>query len=80
MVPESLTAPPKDAALLSFLFLFYLSVLSAFACSFEVTVTSVSLPPFVSRRGLSNTNQRLSAHTKICTQASACAAVVQAIA
>ena len=30
--------------------------------SFEVTVTSVSLPPFVSRRGLSNTNQRLS-HT-----------------
>ena len=26
----------------------------------EVTVTSVSLPPFVSRRGLSNTNQRLS--------------------
>ena len=28
--------------------------------SFEVTVTSVSLPPFVSRRGLSNTNQRLS--------------------
>ena len=30
------------------------------ACSFEVTVTSVSLPPFVSRRGLSNTNQRLS--------------------
>ena len=38
----------------------YLSVLSAFACSFEVTVTSVSLPPFVSRRGLSNTNQRLS--------------------
>ena len=34
--------------------------LSAFACSFEVTVTSVSLPPFVSRRGLSNTNQRLS--------------------
>ena len=34
--------------------------LSAFAGSFEVTVTSVSLPPFVSRRGLSNTNQRLS--------------------
>ena len=31
-----------------------------FACSFEVTVTSVSLPPFVSRRGLCNTNQRLS--------------------
>ena len=28
--------------------------------SFEVTVTSVSLPAFVSRRGLSNTNQRLS--------------------
>ena len=28
--------------------------------SFEVTVTSVSLPPFVSRRGLSNTNHRLS--------------------
>ena len=26
----------------------------------SVTVTSVSLPPFVSRRGLSNTNQRLS--------------------
>ena len=29
-------------------------------CSFEVTVTSVSLSPFVPRRGLSNTNQRLS--------------------
>ena len=27
---------------------------------FEVTVISVSLPPFVSHRGLSNTNQRLS--------------------
>ena len=33
---------------------------TAFACSFEVTVTTVSLPPFVSRRGPSNTNQRLS--------------------
>ena len=33
---------------------------STFAGSFEVTVASVSLPPFVSRRGLSNTNQRLS--------------------
>jgi hypothetical protein len=31
----------------------------------EVTVTSVSLPPFVSRRGLSNTNQRLS-HAGCC--------------
>ena len=30
------------------------------ACSSEVTVTSVSLPPFVSRRGPSNTNQRVS--------------------
>ena len=33
---------------------------SRLACSFEVTVTSVSLPPLMSRRGLSNTNQRLS--------------------
>ena len=33
--------------------------------SFEVTVTSVSLPPFVSRRGLSNTNQRLSHPTSL---------------
>ena len=40
--------------------LFYLCPLSACACSFEVTVTSVSLPPFMSRRGLFNTNQRLS--------------------
>ena len=54
------SAPKGCGLLFSFLFLFYLSVLSAFACSFEVTVTSVSLPPFVSRRGLSNTNQRLS--------------------
>ena len=53
-------APKGCGLLFSFLSLFYLSVLSAFACSFEVTVTSVSLPPFVSRRGLSNTNQRLS--------------------
>ena len=30
------------------------------AGSFEVTVTSVSLPPLVSRRGLSHTTQRLS--------------------
>ena len=56
-------APKGCGLLFSFLFLFYLSVLSAFACSFEVTVTSVSLPPFVSRRGLSNTNQRLSLST-----------------
>ena len=49
---------------LAFLFLFYYSfyifALSAFACCCEVPVTSVSLPPFVSRRGLFNTNQRLS--------------------
>ena len=33
----------------------------AFACRFEVTFTSVSLPPIMSRRGLFNaTNQRLS--------------------
>ena len=59
---EPLTAPPKDAAFSSLFCLFSISLfLSAFACSFEViTVTSVSLPPFVSRRGLSNTNQRLS--------------------
>ena len=41
------------------LFLFYLFALSALAYCSEVTVTSISLPPFVSRRGLSNTNQRL---------------------
>ena len=50
---------PKDAAF-SFLFPFHLFALSALASCSEVTVTSVSLPPFVSRRGLSNTNQRLS--------------------
>ena len=58
---EPLTAPPKDAAFSSLSCIFSISLfLSAFAGSFEVTVTSVSLPPFVSRRGLSNTNQRLS--------------------
>ena len=53
-------APRGCGLLFSFLSLFYLFVSSAFACSFEVTVTSVSLPPFVSHRGLFNTNQRLS--------------------
>ena len=53
-------APKGCGLLFSFLFLFYLFALSALACCSEVTVTSVSLPPFVSRRGLSNTNQRLS--------------------
>ena len=38
--------------------------------SFEVTVTSVSLPPFVSRRGLSNTNQRLSSSSARLMQSS----------
>ena len=47
--PGSLTATPLDAAFSS---LFYLFALSACACRFEVTVTSVSLPPFMSRRGL----------------------------
>ena len=38
--------------------------LSAGSCTDQrITVTSVSLPPFVSRRGLSNTNQRLSLPT-----------------
>ena len=47
---ESLPAPPKDASFsFLFCFLFYLFALSAFACCSEVTVTSVSLPPFVSR-------------------------------
>ena len=41
------------------LFSFLLFALSTFACRFEVTVTSVSLPPLMSRRGLFNTNQRL---------------------
>ena len=50
--PGSLAAPPMDAAFSS---LFYLFALSACACRFEVIVTSVSLPPFVSRRGLLNT-------------------------
>ena len=55
------TAPAKDAAFSSLFCLCSISLfLSAFAGSFEVTVTSVSLPPFVSRRGLSNTNQSLS--------------------
>ena len=53
-------APKGCGLLFSFLFLFYLFALSALACCSEVTVTSISLPPFVSRRGLSNTNQRLS--------------------
>lgn len=45
------------------LFLFYLSAPSAFACCSEVTVTSVSLPPFVSHSGLFNTKQCLSQGT-----------------
>ena len=53
----SLTAPPMDAAFCS---LSYLFALSACACRFEVTVTAVSPPPFVPRRGLFNPNQRLS--------------------
>ena len=53
---ESLTAPPKDASLLFSVFfsLTSLFLLLLVALS-EVTVTSVSNPPFVSRRGLSNT-------------------------
>ena len=51
----SLIAPPMDA---SFSSLFYFFALSACACRFEVTVTSVSLPPFMSHRCLFNTNQR----------------------
>ena len=50
-------APPMDA---DFSSLFSFFALSLCACRFEVTVTSVSLPPFVSPRGLFNTNQRLS--------------------
>ena len=42
------------------------SLSSACACRFEVTVTSVSLPPFMSRRGLFNTNQRLSLQSSFC--------------
>ena len=57
---ESLTAPPKDASFSSLFCFFSISLLSAFACCSVVTVTSVSFPPFVSRRGLFNTNQRLS--------------------
>ena len=53
-------APKGCGLLFSFLLLFYLFALYAFACRSEVTVTSVSLPPFVSHRGLFNTNQRLS--------------------
>ena len=47
---------PPDGFLAGTKWLWWLYLLG----SFEVTVTSVSLPPFVSRRGLSNTNQRLS--------------------
>ena len=59
------SAPKGCGPLFSFLSLFYLLV-SFCIClvgipSLEVTVTSISLSPFVSRRGLSNTNQRLSA-------------------
>ena len=39
----------------SLLFSSYFFALSACACRFEVTVTSVSLPPFMSHRGLFNT-------------------------
>ena len=53
----SLPAPPLDAAFSS---LFYFFDLSTCACSVEVTVTTVSLPPCVSHRGLFNTNHRLS--------------------
>ena len=38
-------------------------VLSAFACSPEVTVTSSSPTPFVSPRGIFNTNQRTPSDT-----------------
>ena len=55
--PGSLPAPPLDAAFSS---LFYFFDLSTCACRFEVTVTSFSLPPCVSHRGLFNTNHRLS--------------------
>ena len=46
----------------------YLFALSACACRFEVTVTSVSHPPFISRRGLSNTNQRLSPSVSVASR------------
>ena len=74
---EPLTAPPEDAAFSSLFCLFSISsFLSAFACSFEVTVTSVSLLPFVSRRGLSNTNQRLSPVASVWDGACVCASVI----
>ena len=59
--PPSLSASRGSAPpYLSTSSLFYLFALSACACRFEVTVTSASLPPFMSRRGLFHTNQRLS--------------------
>ena len=53
-------APSLDVAFSS---LFYFFALSAFACSCEVTVTSVSFPSFVWHRGLFQTNHRLSLFT-----------------
>ena len=62
-LPFVIRTVDECSLLFSFLFLFLCS--SCFcACRLEVTVTSVSLPPFVSRRGLSNTNQRLSQTNK----------------
>ena len=62
-----------DAAFSSLVYLF---VLSARTCRFEVTVTSVSLFPFMSRRGLFNTNQRLSnTHRKLTLWASSWASL-----
>ena len=52
---DGMLMPPSSLSISLFL--------SAFAGSFEVTVTPVSLPPFESRRGLSNTTQRLSLPT-----------------
>ena len=49
--PEVLPAPSLG---ISFFSLFYVFAPSACACIFEVTVTSVSLPSFVSHRGLFN--------------------------
>ena len=46
--------PTSAMTIFSFIALYYC------VCCFEVTVTSVSLSPFMSHRGHSNTNQRLS--------------------
>ena len=56
------SAPKRETSSLTIASMTIFSSLSLYycLCRFEVTVTSVTLSPFMSHRGLVNTNQRLS--------------------